>query len=559
MKKIFPILWLLKKIRRRIPGMTLLILANAGSAIFNVVFALGTRNVIDAATGGDSHVFMIACLEQGAIILGILLCNALARHLNDRLKADLDRDWKKQMLGQLLRGEYAAVSEYHSGELINRLNNDVRIVDDGMVGAIPGLVSMVVRLVSAMIVLTSLEPWFALVILGLGFVVVLLTGFMRSRLKDLHKWVSEKDGLVSSFMQETLEKLLMVQALDVSGQMEERADLLLEQRYVAQRARKNVSLFANTSVNVMSLGAGFVALLWCALRLLNGTMSFGSLTAVTQLVSQLQSPFVHLSSVIPQYIAMTASAERLMELETIPNEAAPISEPASAIYEKMQALEGRGVVFSYDRNRVLDGVSFQIPKNSFVAVTGPSGMGKSTLLKLLLGIFHPQQGELSIDCGTYKLPIDRGTRKLFAYVPQGNLLLSGTLRENLLLVKPDATQEELEEAIYVSAMDGYLSQLPKGLDTVLGESGAGLSEGQAQRLAIARAVLSQAPILLLDESTSALDKDTEHQVLNRIRNLKNRTCIAVTHRPATMEICDMMLDITGESKSIASVDGLQLE
>lgn len=546
MKKVFPLFWLIRKTHRRIPGMILLIMANAGAAVLNVVFALGSRNVIDAATNGDKAVFLSACLIQGTIILGILICNALVRHLNDRLKADLDRDWKKQILHRLLRGEYAAVSEYHSGELINRLNNDVRTVDDGMVGAIPGVVSMVVRLVSAMIVLISLEPWFSLLVCAVGVIVILVTGIMRRKLKNLHKRVSEHDGRVSAFMQETLEKLLMVQAMDVSSQMELRADELLQHRYAAQRTRKNVSLLANTSVNIMSLGAGFVALVWCAFRLLQGSMSFGSLTAVIQLVSQLQAPFVHLSAVIPQYIAMTASAERLMELEQIPEDAEPVSEPAHKLYEKMQAIRGRAVTFSYDRNRVLDGVSFDIPKNQFVAVTGPSGMGKSTLLKLLLGIFTPQQGTLTLDFGDDAIPIDRATRKLFAYVPQGNLLLSGTLRDNLLLVKPDATQEELEEAIYVSCMDGYLSQLPAGLDTVLAESGAGLSEGQAQRLAIARAVLSQAPILLLDESTSALDMETEGQVLRRIRNLKNRTCIAVTHRPATMEICDMTVNIAPE-------------
>ena len=543
MNKISPLLWVLRRIRRRIPLLILLILACAGSAVLGVVFALGTRNVIDAAVDGGMDAFWKACLVQGGIILGILVCTALSRHLSDRLRADLDRDWKKDILHGLLHGDYAAVSQYHSGELINRLNNDVRITDDGLISALPNVVSTVVKLVCALVVMTSMEPWFTMLIFAAGVMVVIVTGIMRRNLKQLHKKVSEKDGKVSAFLQETLERLLLVQAMDVSQEMERRADDLLQQRYEMQRKRKNVSLFANTSVSIMSYGAGFLALVWCAVRLLNGQMSFGSLTAVTQLVSQLQAPFTGLSAVIPQYIAMTASAERLMELENIPHEPEPDGEDAAVLYDRMKGICGENVVFSYDRDCVLNGASFGVPKGSFAAITGPSGIGKSTMLKLLLGIFKPESGQLYADCGEERVKIDRGSRKLFAYVPQGNLLLSGSLRDNLLIARPDATEEEIRQAVYVSAMDEYLPQLPKGLDTVLGESGAGLSEGQAQRLAIARAILGGAPVLLLDECTSALDVTTEKIVLGRIKELKDRTCIAVTHRPATMELCDLQLEI----------------
>lgn len=199
--------------------------------------------------------------------------------------------------------------------------------------------------------------------------------------------------------------------------------------------------------------------------------------------------------------------------------------------------------FSYDRDVILDNTEFSLPKGAFAVVTGPSGIGKSTLLKLMLGVFKPTNGRLSILGGDTKLPLDRSTRRLFAYVPQGNLLLSGTLRENLTIVKPDATAEEIRQAVHVSAMEDFISQLPQGLDTIIGESGAGLSEGQAQRLAIARAVLGDAPILLLDECTSALDSETEQKVLTRIRQLEDRTCIVVTHRPAAIALCDWQLNL----------------
>ena len=543
MKKSASLLWVLKRIRRRIPALLALTAAGAGSAFLGVLFALGTRQVIDCAISGVRADFLGACVQQGAIIAGILLCITASRYLSERLRADLDRDWKQDLLHGLLHGDYEAVSRYHSGELINRLGNDVRIVDDGLLGALPNVVSMLTRLVAAMAVLLALEPWFTAALCAAGAAVVIVTGLMRRRLKDLHKRVSEQDGRVSAFLQETLEKLLMVQAMDVSAEMEKRAGLLLQSRYDLQRRRRNVSLFANTSVSVMAYGAAFVALVWCAAGLLRGTMSFGSLTAVTQLVSQLQSPFVGLSGVIPQYIAMTAAAERLMELEAIEGEAEPASEDARRLYERMDAIRAEGLTFAYDRDRVLEDASFCLPRGSFAAVTGPSGTGKSTLLKLLLGIFRPERGQLYLDCGGEKIPLDRSTRKLFAYVPQGNLLLSGTLRENLTVTKPDATAEEIAEAVYVSAMDDYLPQLPDGLDTVLGESGAGLSEGQAQRLAIARAILGGAPVLLLDESTSALDAGTEQKVLERIRALPGRSCIAVTHRSAALELCDFRLEV----------------
>lgn len=543
MKKKATLLWVLNKMRRRLPALILLLAASAGNAVFSVIFALGTRGVIDSAVGGDRDAFLIACLQQAGIIAGILICKTLTRHLTEQLKAVMDRDWKQNILHNLLHGDYAEVSSYHSGELINRLNNDVRIVDEGLINALPNVVSMIARLITAITVLTYLEPWFALLVCGAGIIVFVGTSIMRRRLKELHKKVSEQDGIVSSFLQETLENLLVVQAMDVSEEMEGKSDELLETRYQMQRKRKNVSLLTNTGVSIMTYAGGFVALVWCAAKLLTGQITYGTLTAVTHLVAQLQSPFVSLSGAIPQYIAMTASAERLMELEEITPESDPIVEDAGELYAQMLSLNGDGLVFSYDRNYVLNGASFSIPRGSFTAITGPSGIGKSTLLKLLLGIFRADSGQMYVDCGDRKVPVNRGSRRLFAYVPQGNLLLSGTLRENLMIVKPDATEEELQQAIYVSAMDEFLPQLPLGLETVLGESGAGLSEGQGQRLALARAILGGAPILLLDESTSALDGETERVVLNRIRALKDRTCIAVTHRPATLELCDWQLQI----------------
>lgn len=530
--------WVIKKIRRRVPAILLLTLISIFSAIFAVLFALGTKGVIDAAIAGSKPDFIQACVKQAAVIAGILLCSTLSRHLNERIHANLDKDWKKELLHGILHSDYCAASAYHSGELINRLNNDVRILDDGIVGLLPRLCSMITKLLAAFAVLTSLTPLFAVLLLGAGLAVVLVTAILRRKLKSLHKRVSEADGMVSSILQETLEKLLVVQAMDISGEMERRVGLRLEERFDLYRKRKNVSLVANSCVSIMFYVAGFAALVWCSAGILGGTITYGTLSAVTQLVNQLQSPIVGLSGLLPQYIAMTAAAERLQELDSLPATADCRQEDPKELYSKMTGIVGADLCFTYDRDSILDHADFSLKKGCFYAITGPSGTGKSTLLKLLLGIYIPDSGTITLTTDGGQIPLDRSTRRLFAYVPQGNLLFSGTIRENLLVIKPDASDEEVWQAIYASGMDMFLPHLPKGLDTQLGEAGVGLSEGQAQRLAIARAILGGAPILLLDECTSALDKETEALVLQRLCNLDDKTCIAVTHRPAAEQICD---------------------
>lgn len=537
------LLWVAGRIRKSIPAIIVMTAAQMGHALFSVFFALGSRGVIDSAVAGDTAAFRSAVITQAGIIAIILICLTIVRHLRERIRADLERDWKQQLLHGLLHGDYSEVSGYHSAELLNRINNDVNKVNEGILSIVPSVAAMLTRLFAAVAVLGSMDAGFTLVIGVLGIVVVLSTGLMRKHLKNLNKQVSEHDGIVSGFLQEVMEKLLMVQAMDVSREVEHRANHLLRERYAIQRKRKNVSLVTNTGISIMSYGAGFLALCWGAGRMLRGEMSVGSLTAVIQLVNQLQAPFVNLSGILPQYTAMLASAERLMELEQIQGEPEPVAADGKTLYNQMDAIAAEDLSFSFDRDDVLRNADFVLPKGSFAAITGPSGIGKSTLLKLMLGIFRQESGRLYVRCGEKKVPLDRGTRNLFAYVPQGNLLLSGTIWENLTIVKPDATPEEIQQALWVSAMEDFLPSLPQGLDTVLGESGVGLSEGQAQRLAIARAVLGGAPILLLDECTSALDSETEQKVLERIRNLEGRTCIAVTHRPAAIALCDWQLNL----------------
>ena len=536
------IYWVIGKIRNRIGSIIVMTLTNVGSSLLGVLFALNSRQLIDRAVSGERHLFLNACILQILLIVGMIFCISMNRILREKILAQLDRDWKKELL-----------------------HNDVRILDEGIVNIVPSLSAMLTKLIAVSAVLIGLEPLFGAVILATGSVVMLVIGLMRQRMKMLNKEVSQADGHVSGMIQEVLEKLLIVQALDVSREVERRAHKLMEQRFRVQMRRKNVSLFANTAVSCLSYGASFGTLVYAATGLLHGTITFGELTALTQLVSQLQGPVVQLSSIYPQYAALTAAAERLKELFDLnANEDLKDENEINAnftdtteykssnlkeLYEEMTCLGAEEISYTYGKNQVLDHASFQLPKGSFSVVTGNSGIGKSTLLKLLMGIYRPDEGKLYFrrkgaaeqEC----IMLTKNLRKLFAYVPQGNLLLSGTLRENLLLTNPEATKEEIENALWVSDMAEYLAELPQGLDTELKENAGGLSEGQAQRLSIARAILSGAPILLLDEATSALDEETEQRVLTRIKSLKNRTCIMVTHRPAAVKLCDYRLEITG--------------
>ena len=282
-----------------------------------------------------------------------------------------------------------------------------------------------------------------------------------------------------------------------------------------------------------------------AWRILTGGMTYGDVTAMIQLVNQVQSPFASLPGIMPQYFSMIASAERLMEIDSIKEEnhinECPID--VDKTYKELSEISFKNISFKYDRDVIFDNTSLTVKKGDFVAITGISGIGKSTLLKLLLGVFNAQNGCITLKTTDGEIAVDKNTRRLFSYVPQGNMVVSGTIRENLTFINDDVTEDEIAQAVEVSCAKQFIDELPRGLETVIGEKGLGLSEGQIQRLAIARSLLSKAPILLLDEATSALDEKTEKQFLTNLRQLENMTCIIVSHKKAAIEICNKNIRI----------------
>lgn len=538
--------WILKICKSQIPTLAFLIAVNIIHGVTSVFFANFSKNVIDGATvmKDTGYIIKFALALLGVVILQMSL-SIIRSCVSERCKGRLDIVLKHHLLDVIMKKDYSTVTSYHTGELQNRMFNDVNIVTDGFTKILPQGIFFVTKLASSLIYLIVLDKIFALVFLIGGCVVFAVTQLFRKQLKALHKKVQETEGKTRSFIQETVSNLLVVKAFSVEDKIQEQTDKLQEDNFIAKIKRRNFSIYANTGLNtVFSVGTVF-AVAFGAWRILTGGMTYGDVTAMIQLVNQVQSPFASLSGIMPQYFSMIASAERLMEIDSIKEEnqinECPID--VDKTYKELREISFENISFKYDRDIIFDNTSLTVKKGDFVAITGISGIGKSTLLKLLLGVFNAQSGCITLKTTDGEIAVDKNTRRLFSYVPQGNMVVSGTIRENLTFINDDVTEDEIAQAVEVSCAKQFIDELPRGLETVIGEKGLGLSEGQIQRLAIARSLLSKAPILLLDEATSALDEKTEKQFLTNLRQLENMTCIIVSHKKAAIEICNKNIRI----------------
>lgn len=538
--------WLVKHSKSQIPALIAVTIINGIYALFSVAFALLCRGIIDSAVTQSKQSLLWYSV---GMFLAIVLAFALrisGNSMSERIHVRLEILYRNHLLQTLIHKEYQQISTFHSGEILNRLFNDIQVICDGMTSILPSFVLMVTKGICAVAVLFVLSPMFTLIFFVGGLLLIGLTAIFRNKMKSLHKRVQERSGKVRSFLQEMTESLLIIKVFAAEKKMLQHASELQEDYYRIQMKRRRLSIWAGAGVGFAFEFAYLFALLLGANGLMTGTMTYGTLTAILQLVGQVQQPFTNLSGLLPRYYSMIASAERLMELENLADEEEQQIVLSSSIYEDMDVLCGEHISFSYGRTQVLDDVSFSIEKGDFVSITGLSGGGKSTTFLLLLGAYQPQEGCLYLRTKNgRKLRLGKETRCLFAYVPQRNYLFSGTLRENITFLSDDVTEEQIEQALHLSCVEQFLDTLPDGLDTIIGEHGHGLSEGQGQRVAIARALLSKAPILLLDEATSALDEATELAVLENISSLQERTCFIVTHRKAAISFCNKHMTIGG--------------
>ena len=520
----------------------------------SLVIAAATRGLIDSAVGRDGRQFLFNAILISGAVLTIRLCGLISGLLSAKTGAELLRDLRTMVLRRLLHKQYAELDGFHSGELVNRMFSDVGIVRNGIMEAVPAIVSMAVGFAGAAVLLIRMDWRFILLMLAGGLLGLILIAAFHKPMTSRHKAAQESEGRLHAALQELLENLRLVKASGTEKRMEGRTEDRQQAFLAAQLRKGRFSVSMNNSISLVFQLSWLFCMLWGCYGIYCGRLTYGMLAAILQLLGQIQGPFSKAAGVADQLYGTISSAERLKELLDLPEEE-PVPADDSVPDREFREIRLCGVDFSYRRRAepVLKQVNLTIRAGEFAAVTGASGSGKSTLFQLLLGIYQPVGGELKFCFADGKeMAVSRSTRGLVAYVPQGNTLFSGTLRENLTMFTDSASDEEILQAARLACLDRFLAELSDGLDTVIGERGIGLSEGQAQRVAVARALLSRAPILLLDECTSALDEKTETELLRNIASLRGKTCLIVTHRRAALEICNSRIHIgAGKVEKIA--------
>lgn len=581
-----PVLYWLSLInKKKIKYILSLCLLQAFIGISSVLTALSLRALIDRAIAGNmSGFWRFAGVFAGILILQIVV-RAFIRYLEEFTRSEVENTCKHRLFDALLNREYASVSGTHSEEWMNRLTSDTVVVADGMVQILPGLLSMLVRMAGAFAAILVLEVRLAYILIPGGTVLIFTTYGFRKVLKRMHKRIQETDGTLRVFMQEHLSSLVIIKTFAKEQAALAEADFKMAEHKDARMKRNHFSNVCNIGFAAAMNGVYFLGALFCGYGILQGTVSYGTFVAITQLIGQVQSPLANITGFLPKYYAMLASAERLMEAEKFQEDVLQKkSEQEIAVFykEQFQELVFQDVSFTYRdgsgnvyseleetkemngrRQVVLQNLNLSIKKGEYVAFTGTSGCGKSTLLKLMMCLYPLDSGERYLNiCNTKngnnnllgnreeadrcRIPLDASWRGLYAYVPQGNQLMSGTIREIICFSDKEQMQQEekLREALKIACAEEFVDSLEQGIDTVLSERGQGLSEGQMQRIAIARAVFSQHPILLLDEATSSLDETTEKKVLHNLRTMTDKTVLIVTHRMAVLEICDKQIHMS---------------
>lgn len=539
--------WISNVLRRRKWLIALLTVLQSVMALSGIVFALLMRSVIDHAILKEYPAFWKSAAALAILICLQILMRFVNRFLEEDTNAAIENRLRQKTLEGILQTDFADVRAYHTGELMNRITSDVAIVVSGAVTLVPSLVSMIVRIIGVLIVMGSIDWRIALVFLVAGCMVAAVSILPRKWQKRLHKKVQEADGEVRSYLQEALESLLVIHAFGCEDKIRDTSAEKMKKHRRIRRKRTKLFNVMGSGLQICIQGGYLFGLVWCGVGIIDGRITYGTLTAVIQLIGQIQTPFANIGGTLPKYTAMLASAERLMELTDRAKDRRAVNDAGKReeVYQKLNKICFDHVSFSYDEDRtVLQEETFEVRKGEFVALIGSSGIGKSTIMKLLLSVYQPQSGEIRIETEDAKLMLSQLPVGMFAYVPQGNHLMSGTIWEVVGFAEKSKTidKKKVEEACKTACAHEFICTLPKGYDTVLGERGEGLSEGQMQRLAVARAIYSGCPILLLDEATSALDADTERRMLMSLKQMSDYTVFLVTHRKEAWEICDRVLE-----------------
>ena len=537
-------LWLLARMRQYKGKILTVALLGMVGTVMGLASSVASKYLIDAVTGYSMDMLKNAAVIMMLMMLGSLLLQGLSSRVSASVHMHVKNEMQHLTYGRILRAGWEALEPYRSGDLLNRLTSDVNTVSDGIISFLPSLLISVIRFSGALGIMLFFDPVMALIAL-LGAPVTLgLSRIMLSKMRQHNVEMKELTGEVMSFQEDSFRNLTSIKAFSVTDHFETEMRRLQGTYANAFLSYNAFQISISAFLSLVSMVVSACCFGWCIYQLWNGRITYGSLTLLLQLTSTLRGSFSSLISLAQQVISITTSAGRIMAVEELPAEE---QEPPQGLSEERAlSIQIEQASFHYQNgDSVLDTFDFTAQHGDMIAIIGPSGEGKTTLLRLLLALVEPCSGEaVLVGSDHHRYPISAGTRSVFAYVPQGNSVFAGTVAENLRLVNPDATDEELIQVLKIACAWDFVSRFPDGIHHHLGAGGRGISEGQAQRLAIARALLRKAPILLLDEATSGLDMATERQLLNNLQqNNLLHTCILVTHRPESARFCSRTYEI----------------
>lgn len=543
------VLWIYLRSKKYLPLIFIMSGIAAVDSLSYVALALISKNILDTATSSVNGSFLTSSLLLFVVIAVQIVLLFAHNLLNTYTNAKLTISIRNYLFSLVSRKKYSKISNYHSGDLLNRFTSDTDVVVNGIVGMIPSITSMVARIIGGVSALIVLNWQIAIIILVLGVLVPAVGRIINKRYKALHKKCQETEGEARSFLQECIENIVVIKTFVSEAPFSAKLEKIMNQNYKYKIKRAKISTVINLSLYYFFTIGYYCILIWGANKIAGGFITYGTLMAFLQLISQLRAPLQNISGIMPRYYSTIASAERLMEIETGEDDLPPVDkDKLEKIASEFSGLRVDDITFAYNKETILENCSFEAEKGKITAITGESGSGKSTIFKLILGLYRLEKGAITVNDG---IKLDTSLRGLFAYVPQSNMVLSGTIREIITLCNDNVSEEDIIKAAKAAEIYDLIKSMPDGFDTVISERGGGLSEGQAQRISIARALLTQAPILLLDEATSALDEKTETKVLANIKAMNDKTVLFVTHRNTSLKVCDKIIHIN--TKKISTI------
>ena len=521
------------------PGVAAISILGMLNAFCGVILALQSKNVIDSAITHNYDVLINAVALLVCLIMVQFLLNFSYMKISADIVSKHSLKLQRHIFSNVVNMDYATVSCMHSGELLNRITTDSDVVMCAIIGIVPQIIAFATGVVSAFGALLIIQPLFAVVCAVTGVVVGIGAVLWGRRLKKYTLMCREWNDKGNSFMLECIQNILVIKSYANEQSVTNQAEEIQKNTYKVLKKRNINNILASLAAEFAFTFGYFLALGWGAFGIAFDTLSYGNLMAMVQLVGKVQSPFKGIASVIPQYYQMLASAERLMDIVQF------AEEKTDCNISDLETIEFENISFSYNKEeKVIKNATFKINKGDFILISGISGIGKSTLLKLMLNMYKPDEGKIVLrDEKGNVYTLNNGCRKLFAYVPQGNMVLSGTIEDNIAFFSNDIDSNKIEDCLKLACLWDDVCDMPEGVKTYVGENGMGLSEGQVQRLAVARALYRDVPVLLLDEATSALDVKTEEKMLENIRNLNNKTCILISHKKGVEKYMDKKIII----------------